>query len=278
MINLNKYYVASTFQGASAAFHGRAGFVPQALSGDQVKFLRGDGTWQPAGGGGEIAATIPVPILKWDTTSSATPPTLYATYAPCLTSTWLSPQTEVWLFAYRRNKRTLWKAAFHSFVSGYVHPADTTRWAANAGKPVYAGDPSRIYHTEFSFTSSGQIPLPYQQVSLSAFNPLEFYKNVRDGNPQVTPADFPFIYDDPIPIGYGLKLPRMGGNISNGKNLKLYLAFKFAIPNPDATSKYPKLFGPPAFLTVSPKVSDDDRINQPGSSIQRMTYATKQSK
>ena len=46
MIDLNKYYISSTFQGASGGSEGRAGYVPQALSGDELKFLRGDGTWQ----------------------------------------------------------------------------------------------------------------------------------------------------------------------------------------------------------------------------------------
>jgi len=46
MIDLNKYYISSTFQGVSGAQESRSGFVPQALSGDEQKFLRGDGTWQ----------------------------------------------------------------------------------------------------------------------------------------------------------------------------------------------------------------------------------------
>jgi len=46
MIDLNKYYISSTLQGASGGSEGRAGYVPQALSGDELKFLRGDGTWQ----------------------------------------------------------------------------------------------------------------------------------------------------------------------------------------------------------------------------------------
>jgi hypothetical protein len=46
MIDLNKYYISSTFQGASGGLQGRAGYVPQALSADGFKFLRGDGTWQ----------------------------------------------------------------------------------------------------------------------------------------------------------------------------------------------------------------------------------------
>lgn len=46
MIDLNKYYISSVYQGASGGSEGRSGFVPKALSGDSLKFLRGDGTWQ----------------------------------------------------------------------------------------------------------------------------------------------------------------------------------------------------------------------------------------
>jgi hypothetical protein len=46
MIDLNKYYISTTFQGASGGSEGRSGFVPKALSAEEFKFLRGDGTWQ----------------------------------------------------------------------------------------------------------------------------------------------------------------------------------------------------------------------------------------
>lgn len=46
MIDLNKYYISSVYQGASGGSEGRSGFVPKALSGDELRFLRGDGTWQ----------------------------------------------------------------------------------------------------------------------------------------------------------------------------------------------------------------------------------------
>ena len=54
MIDLNKYYISTTYQGASGGSEGRAGFVPKALSGDELKFLRGDGTWQTLIQGGNI--------------------------------------------------------------------------------------------------------------------------------------------------------------------------------------------------------------------------------
>jgi hypothetical protein len=45
MIDLNKYYVAKTYDGVSGSYAGRPGFVPQATTGDNKNFLRGDGTW-----------------------------------------------------------------------------------------------------------------------------------------------------------------------------------------------------------------------------------------
>jgi hypothetical protein len=45
MIDLNKYYVAKTYDGVSGNYAGRPGFVPQATTGDAGKFLRADGTW-----------------------------------------------------------------------------------------------------------------------------------------------------------------------------------------------------------------------------------------
>jgi hypothetical protein len=45
MIDLNKYYIAKTYDGVSGNYAGRPGFVPQATTGDIGKFLRADGTW-----------------------------------------------------------------------------------------------------------------------------------------------------------------------------------------------------------------------------------------
>ena len=45
MIDLNKYYIAKTYDGVSGSYAGRPGFVPQATTGDIGKFLRADGSW-----------------------------------------------------------------------------------------------------------------------------------------------------------------------------------------------------------------------------------------
>lgn len=45
MIDLNRYYVASTYQGLSGSQDARSGYVPEALPGDEDKFLKSDGTW-----------------------------------------------------------------------------------------------------------------------------------------------------------------------------------------------------------------------------------------
>lgn len=43
---------AKTMTGATSSAAGAAGYVPAPASGDDAKFLRGDGTWQTVGGGG----------------------------------------------------------------------------------------------------------------------------------------------------------------------------------------------------------------------------------
>jgi hypothetical protein len=45
MIDLNRYYIAKTYDGVSGSYAGRPGFVPQAATGDSGKFLRADGSW-----------------------------------------------------------------------------------------------------------------------------------------------------------------------------------------------------------------------------------------
>lgn len=290
MIDLNKYYISTTYQGASAEFNGRSGYVPPALSGDELKFLRGDGTWQyiqtnspsiPASG-----IHIPAPTLKWNRPGSnpiQVLPDLFVSYTPTLTSTWLSPETEVWVFVYRKPKTKAWFNGSwigSKYASGYVHPVDVNRWASNNGKPLYAGDPnSKTFHTEFSFTVGGQIPTAYQQVSLPDFNPLEFYINNVTGA-QITTADFPLDWD--TNLSYSISSPRMSGKVAGGtgKNLTTYYEFRFAIPNPDSSSKYPKLFGPPAYLKVRPKFTNGafPAVSRPrgsaGSYIQFMNYAS----
>ena len=163
-----------------------------------------------------------------------------------------------------------------------MHPADTTRWAANSGLPLYAGQPgNKVFHTEFSFTSAGRVPMAYQQIPLTAFNPLEFYSNYYTGNTQVSASEFPFVWEaNGGNSGYGIHVSRMKGRTSGllGKNLITYYEFKFAIPNPDTTSKYPKLFGPPAYLKVQPKFTDSGYNPVPrgstDSQISYMTYST----
>jgi len=222
---------------------------------------------------------IPAPVLKWRRSIyTEILPSLYVSYAPTLTSTWLSPQTEVWVFVYRRPKSKNWLNGSWidvKYTSGYTHPADTTRWPANSGQPLYAGNPNgKVFHTEFSFTSGGSLPAPYQQVPLTAFNPLEFYKSATTGL-QVSASEFPFVWDG---NSYNFRSPRMGGY--RNKYFGTYYEFKFAIPNPDTTSKYPKLFGPPAYLKVQPKYTDNSVPPLPisrgtaGSQISYMTYST----
>jgi hypothetical protein len=264
-------------------------FVPSPSAYKVLVFGAGSGGGSSGGGGGggssvittSIPTTgihIPAPILKWKRDIYAQIlPDLYISYAPTLTSTWLTPQTEVWVFVYRKAKAKTWlqwPGNYTKYSSGYTHPADTTRWAANSGQPLYAGNPGKVFHTEFSFTLSGNLPAPYQQVPLTAFNPLEFYKNSTTSL-QVSASDFPFVWSG---SHYDFFSPRMGG--ASNKYLGTHYEFRFAIPNPDTSSKYPKLFGPPGYLKVQPKYTDSSNLPIPvsrgsaGSQISYMTYST----
>ena len=54
---ISDYFVLTNqdFSGASALAAGAKGMVPAPSAGDNTKFLRGDGTWQAAGGGGSVS-------------------------------------------------------------------------------------------------------------------------------------------------------------------------------------------------------------------------------
>jgi hypothetical protein len=58
MISLKDYYYTSVFSGASEGATGTAGYVPTAKPDERSKFLRGDGTWQDAGGGSTGATGV----------------------------------------------------------------------------------------------------------------------------------------------------------------------------------------------------------------------------
>ena len=185
---------------------GAAG-VSQIIAGSNITISPVSGTGivtiNASGGGGETAAAIPAPVLKWDQIGSGVPvPPLYVTYLPCLTSSWLSENTELWVFVYRRPKKKKWTGWINQhYASGFVHPADTSKWSLNAGKPFYAGNPGKVLHTEFPFLNpDGSLPAPYQMVNigLSGFNPLEHYINLSTGvipDPaaRVIPPVIPFI-------------------------------------------------------------------------------------
>ena len=49
-------------KGATADEDGLAGWVPTPEAGDENKFLRGDGTWQTVGGGGEYTGVAPIEV------------------------------------------------------------------------------------------------------------------------------------------------------------------------------------------------------------------------
>lgn len=63
----NQQSAAQIMTGATAQEDGVSGRVPVPHAGDQTKFLRGDGTWQTAGGGGGGSSVTITPILSTGT-------------------------------------------------------------------------------------------------------------------------------------------------------------------------------------------------------------------
>jgi len=51
--------------GATSTTNGVAGYAPRPLATDYAKFLRGDGTWQFAGAGGDGPLLTPITITDY---------------------------------------------------------------------------------------------------------------------------------------------------------------------------------------------------------------------
>jgi hypothetical protein len=224
--------------------------------------------------------TIPAPIVHID--ASAEVPTLKVSYIPTNTrSTWLTSNTEVWVFAYKKAK---FSGQFGYRYGRFVHPVDTTR--AQTSSPFYGGsggaDVGFTYHTEFPFLNGTAIPDPYVHVPLTGFSPLEFFRTRTDSGDsntrrQVIEGDFPFAGTSTSIqaqykfnkkqfnfYGYGASYNSGAG----GRTVKLQLCF--VIPNPDTTStKFNKIMGPasqiiyclPKYSFTSQAIGEDGSID-----------------
>ncbi len=63
---ISDYFVLTNqdFSGATAQAAGAKGMVPAPSAGDNTKFLRGDGTWQAAGGGGSVTCNHKIEVYN----------------------------------------------------------------------------------------------------------------------------------------------------------------------------------------------------------------------
>jgi hypothetical protein len=214
--------------------------------------------------------TIPAPIVHIDAGSAV--PTLKVSYIPTNTrSTWLTSNTEVWVFAYKKAKYN-GGATPRQRYGRFVHPVDTTRAATTS--PFYGGSGGAVdgftYHTEFPFLNGTAIPDPYVHVPLTGFSPLEFFRTrtspgTAGTQRQVIEGDFPiagtansdqvnYVFNKKLFNCYGYGSYYNGGK--GGRTVKLQL--RFVIPNPDTTStKFNKIMGPPSdTIYCLPKYSD----------------------
>ena len=67
---VSDYFVLTNqdFSGATAQAAGAKGMVPAPSAGDNTKFLRGDGTWQTAGGGsGSVTCNHKIEVYNTST-------------------------------------------------------------------------------------------------------------------------------------------------------------------------------------------------------------------
>ena len=199
----NKIANIDTMTGAGASAAGAKGLVPAPSAGDNGKFLRGDGTWQTAGGGGsdleleidngEIVATYGAqteetePILK-DSTGDDIVTMLEAIatemgalaspeiYAPIIYST---EEREVGVWA---DGKPLYKRTFS--ITGGIACAYNT-WV-NTNIPTPANTEKVIASIA---SANGAVDSP---VLVSCDNPTIYIMNVR--NTSVTIVDFTIQY------------------------------------------------------------------------------------
>lgn len=210
----------------------------------------------------DLYRNIPAPIVHIDdSNATSTTSTLKVSYIPSNTrSSWLTINTEVWLFAYKKGKYNGNRPVTQRF-GRFVHPVDTTRDATTS--PFYGGtggaDVGFTYHTEFPFLDGTAIPDPYVHVPLTGFSPLEFFRTRTDTVDQNTrrqllTTDFPIIgTSDSVQASYIFNKKKFNcyaygsayKGLRGGRTVKFQL--RFVIPNPDtASTKFTKIMGPPS--------------------------------
>jgi hypothetical protein len=182
---------------------------------------------------------------------------IQVSYVPSNTRTsWLNENTEVWLFANKR-QQTLKQNNLPLF-GGFRHPRDTSKPLTNSN--FWGGEGGALvnytYRTEFPFLVGTAIPDPYQRVTLTDFDPYQFFKirNLISGDTrQLLRADIPLIGQNediitpPAEIKFNKPFfPVFAYGSTFHKNIKtVQFQFRFVIPNPDSSStKYTRIMGP----------------------------------
>lgn len=218
----------------------------------------------------DLWRSIPAPLVHTglDTVS--------VSYAPSNTKTsWLTENTEVWLFVYKRRKKNNGEN-YPTRKGGFRHPIDTSKPVTNSnfwgGGNAYSAH-GYTYRTEFPFVINSQIPDPYKRVVLDGFDPYQFFKYEASSLRQLLRSDCPVSgsrddnsnpnSNDPIEFHKG-EYPVFAYGSTLGRQLRVVkFQFRFVIPNPDSSStKYTKIMGPPSEIVNCRPIYYNQRASQ----------------
>ena len=198
----------------------------------------------------DLWRNIPAPLVFINQNS------IQVSYVPSNTRTsWLNENTEVWLFANKR-QQTIKSESSGPLFGGFRHPRDTSKPLTNSN--FWGGDGGALvnytYRTEFPFLVGTAIPNPYQRVTLTDFDPYQFFKIQIDGdNRQLLRTDIPLTGQNdnsiipPAQIKFNKPVfPVFAYGSTFSKAIKtVQFQFRFVIPNPDSSStKYTRIMGP----------------------------------
>ena len=217
----------------------------------------------------DLWRNIPAPIVSIQSINDSNS-MIEISYAPSNTRmSWLTENTEVWLFAHKRQKGSQ-GANLGRRKGNFRHPIDSSKPITNSnfwgGGNGAAMNKDYTYRTEFPFLVGSTIPQPYQRVALTDFDPYQFYKLKKTGiNRQFLRADLPYAGTNNDRANYPNFMSRyfkcnFPGLFAYGESkhraiTTVKFQFRFVIPNPDSSStKYTKIIGPASeIIKCSPK-------------------------
>jgi len=216
----------------------------------------------------DLWRNIPAPLVFVNLNS------IQVSYVPSNTRTsWLNENTEVWLFANKRQQAM--KQNSLPLFGGFRHPRDTSKPLTNSN--FWGGDGGAFvnytYRTEFPFLVGTAIPNPYQRVTLTDFDPYQFFKiQIDENNRQLLRTDTPLVGENVgniTPPNYITFYKPVFPVFAYGSTFKrairtVQFQFRFVIPNPDSSStKYTRIMGPASEIIKCSPIYKSSRTEAP---------------